>query len=192
MKLPKAFYGTSAQAVPRIRKLARALLTTREFSSYDAGTFLEMSEVEGHVLVDKPYFAAENHFHCYALSQEISNVSAQSEIAENIHEWLIASLDTEWRFLCTLGGSSRLGLVGFPPIFARRYVEAAVRHWPAIAPYKTRFGPTAEGRTILNCWWTLFIALEILGLSAPEQMAKPGREPRELLDVVEQRGTGRG
>lgn len=188
MKIPSMFYGTAAKVIPGVRKLARLLIEARNFSSYDAGTLLDVSEVQGLVLVNEPIDMAETHFHCYALSQELSKNSPQQQIPQNIHEWLMASLDDEVRFMCTLGGSSWLGLEKYAPEFSRRYVEAAVRHWPAMAAEKHRFGPAVSGLTILDSWTTLFTALEFLGVTSRERMAKPRREPKELLELMERRG----
>ena len=73
------------------------------------------------------------------------------------------------------------------PSFARRYLEAACLHWPAMAKEKPRFGPVLEGRDILDHWSTLFVALNILGIPVRERMKMTTREPQAFLDLIDSR-----
>lgn len=188
MKIPRLFYGPRAQVVPRVRKLARGLLKSRDWRSFDPGPFLDTAEVDGQVLVDRPVVLGDPHFHCYALSEELAGISEQDQLRQNVHEWLMGSLDEDWRFMCTLGGASRLGLDTYDPRFSRRYVEAAIRYWPIMAPLHERFHNVLQPTSVLNCWYTLIIAFDILGLPAREQLRQPNREPAALLALVDGRG----
>ena len=189
MKIPSIFYGKAGSATSRIRKLAKTLLVTREFGRFDPGPLLDTRDVGGLVLVREEFEpSAEQHFHCYALSEEMAEASTQQTIHDNLHDWLMASLDEEWRFICTLGGASLLGLGKRDASFARRYVEAAIRYWPSMAAEIDRFGPVLEGNSILDHWNTLAGALERLGLSARERTAIRGRAPQVLLSLVDEHG----
>ena len=189
MKIPSLFYGKAGQATSRVRKLAKSLLQTREFGSYDPGPFLDTKEVSGLVLIHEEFEpSSEQHFHCYALSEYIVELSPQNLIRANLREWLDASLESEWRFLCTLGGALMHALRDGNEGLARRYVEAAVNHWPAMALEIERFGPLLEGQTLLQHWHTLGAALGVLGVSARERIAVPALTPQALLDLVDKRG----
>jgi hypothetical protein len=189
MKIPRIFYGKAGQATARVRKQAKALLRTRDYATYDPGPLLSTEEVGGVILISKELMAStDEHFHCYALSEGLAEASAPSEVRKNLHDWLVASLGEEWRFMCTLGGLSWIGLEEGGPLVARRYVEAAVQHWPSMSHERARFGPVPEGGDILDRWYTLFAALEMLGLPSYERVTLPTRDPQALLDVVAKRG----
>ena len=147
-------------------------MQTRDWGSLDPGPFPDTKEVSGQILVASDSLrSSEQHFHCsYLLSESIAEVSSQAEIRTNLHDWLVTSLDVEWRFLCTLGGFSWIGLRGFDAAFARRYVGAAIRHWPAVVEELHRFEPMfMEDEEVRYPWYTMFSAFEILGLSALER-----------------------
>ena len=189
MKIPSVFYGKPGQVTLRVRKLAKKLVADRDFGDYDSGELLDTAEVAGLVLVDQEFeHSAASHFHCYLLPNLLSEASQQADIRPNLHDWLMASLSEEWRFVTTLGGSAWLGLDKRGHSFARRYVEAAIQHWPTIAGIENRFGPRLEGHPFVDQWRTLSMALEILGLSAHERMSIPAREPQVLLDLIDKRG----
>jgi hypothetical protein len=192
MKIPSLFYGPRSQVVPRVRKLARQLLKDGNFACFDPGPLLDTADVEGQILVDSPIILSQKHFHCYALSEELVELSEQSQVHANVHAWLMASLNDEWRFMCTLGGLSRLGLKTYDASFARLYVEAAIRHWPVMSPEHERFHNMLEPTSVLKCWFTLMVALDILGLPVPEQIKQPSREPKDLLALIDRRGESRG
>jgi hypothetical protein len=105
-----------------------------------------------------------------------------------MNAWLMGALDEEWRFMCTLNGSCWLGFKERPPPCARKYVEAAVRHWPAMNAHRSHFAHSSIIGDILDCWSTLYSALEILGLSSRERMKDHGSsDPLELVQLLNER-----
>ena len=87
--------------------------------------------------------------------------------------------------MCTLDGEAHYGFGANKVSGARRYAEAAVRHWPAMAPEQYRFGPKADdSHGILDMWRTLFAAIDAIGLPGPERFAARRSEPQVLLDLA--------
>ncbi|MES1175509.1 MAG: hypothetical protein ABUL62_14400 [Myxococcales bacterium] len=185
MKLPELIYGRLGQVTRKTQALASNLNSEGRIHEFGAGPVLDTATAEGLVLVDKePEPSKFAQFHCYLMPKAIIKVSAQSEIRNNVHRWLMASLEDETRFLCTLGGEAWLGLEEREPAVVHRYVDAAILHWPLIKKERKRFGPRHSEWDVLDLWRTLAAALEMLGVTAEQRMEKPGREPRELLALV--------
>ena len=192
MKIPSIFYGKPGQVSSRMRKLAKSLVQTRSFATYEPGPLLDTKEVRGLVLFSQEFErSSEQQFHCYVLSDCLSEAAPRGEMHAVIREWLMASLSDEWRFLCTLGGSSVLGLDKADSFSARRYLEAACHHWPAMALERRRFGPVLQGDDVLDHWSTLFVAVRNLGVSVHERMAMTNREPEAYLKLIDSREGGR-
>jgi hypothetical protein len=187
MKLPAMFYGPPGRTALRVRKFAKGLVERGDFVQYDPGPFIDTADNGGLILANEESWRTDaENFRCYLLPDEIAAASVQSAIRDNMHAWLMGSLQDGWRFMSTLGGLSWLGLQGRDRACALRYVHAAVEHWPAMNAERPRFGPPrGDENNVLLIWTTLFFALDILGLSASERMKIPGRTPRALLDLVE-------
>jgi hypothetical protein len=191
MKIPSLLLGRAGQVETRVRKVAASIIDAKCFADFDLGPLVDTATVSGMILVDQESSPSnEPHFHCYMLSSGLADASPQAEIRKNLNEWLTGSLDTQWRFMCTLGGEAWLGLDQSEPVFARLYVEAAIRHWSAMKLENHRFGPPLDGQSdVLRYWRTLFFAVGKLGLPAKERMKTPGLEPRALLDLVDKWNT---
>lgn len=186
MKLPQVLYGRQGQVARQTQALASTLNAAGRLHELGVGPVLDTQTTEGLVLVNKeaePSKAAQ--FHCYLMPDAIFKASPQPQIRDNMYDWLMASLDDEARFLCTLGGMTWLGLDQRGPAVARRYVDAAICHFPSIGKERKRFGPRHAGWDVLDLWRTLSFALQMLGLTAARRTERSGRDPQELLDLVD-------
>jgi hypothetical protein len=193
MKIPEIFFGKPGEVKSKVSKLVRDLLRTRDFAHFDPGPFLDTTKVGGEVLVTREHWPSTTpQFHCYLLPLVLQARAPVEQHSELTHEWLMASLDDEWRFMCTLDGDSHYGFGAAPTAGARRYAEAAVRHWPAMEREQYRFGPKInDSDGILDIWITLFAALDTLGLPVMERIAAKDQGPRALLDLADA-ANGRG
>jgi len=193
VKIPAIFYGTSGEVSSRVVKLVKQLLSARNFASYEPGPFLDTADIHGDMLVSRehgPSLAAQ--FHCYLLPTILESRAPIAARAAVMHEWLMGSLEEEWRFLCTLGGDCHAGFGINKVAGARRYAEAAVRHWPALAAEQYRFGPKVDDSDgLLNMWVTLFAAIDALGVPFDERVKAMGRDPQFLLDLADRSSRGR-
>jgi hypothetical protein len=188
VKIPAIFYGKAGKAMGRVRKYAKAMVASGDYTSLDPGPMLDTREVSGLLLVVEEFETAPGeNFHLYSLAEDIVNAAPQGRARDEVNRWLMAWLDDEWRFLSTIAGMGNAGLRRDDPVSARKYLEAAIRHFPAIDAERERFMTPSYPEGILHTWTTLFVALENLGLPTVERLETPGRDPRALLDELERR-----
>jgi hypothetical protein len=191
VKFPSILYGKPGRATLAVRKYVRAFVAADDYGAFDAGPLLDTREVEGLILTQRDRVeTGQQDFHCYLVADELSNAVPMGASPAAKNRWLMASLESEWRFACTLGGTATVGLPRDDKVSARKYLEAAIHHWPAIAAERARFVSPATGADILSRWPTLWVALEVLGLPSIERMKLPNREPQALFDAVAPRLSG--
>jgi hypothetical protein len=189
VRIPSLFYGKAGKAMGRVRKYARALVASGDYSAFDPGPMLDTREVPGLILVEDEWepVPGEN-FHLHSLAEELIHAvpSDRAPVRDELNKWLLASLDDESRFVCTLSGLAHAGLLGRKGD-AQKYLAAAIRHYPAIDADRDRFMTPSYPQGILHTWRTLFVALEHLGLPSVERLEKPGRDPQALLEELDRR-----
>jgi hypothetical protein len=187
MKIPSIFYGKPGEVRRRLSGVVRDLLRTRDFATFDPGSFLDTREVPGEILLTREHWpAVAPQFHCYLLPIMLQDGVPRDEHRLMTNQWLMASLDEEWRFVCTLDGDAHYGFGSDARTGARRYAEAAVRHWPTMEPEQYRFGPKVSASDgLLDMWITLFAAIDTLGVSTIERDRSRRKGPAALLALAD-------
>jgi hypothetical protein len=187
MKIPSIFYGKAGEVRKNLGKTVRDLIVSRDFGHFDPGPFLDTREVTGEILVTREHWPSVTpQFHCYLLPIMLQDRVDPGEHRSLTHDWLMASLDEQWRFICTLNGDAHYGFGPDPKVGARRYAEAAIRHWPSMEPEQYRFGPKVDvSDGVLDMWITLFAAIDTLGLPPMERDQARRKGPAVLLELAD-------
>lgn len=188
MKIAAVFLGRAGEVRRRVRKVARALVEADSFANYDLGPLTDTNETEGLVLMSVDRRVVGVNYHPYILTDELMEATPAGRTPkELVRDWLLASLDVEWRFICTLGQDAGRGFTEADVQSARSYVEAAVRFWPALAAERSRISLWGGNDDFVEHWYPLFRAVEVLGISAAERMVAPRKDPIYFLEMLSRR-----
>ena len=175
-------YGPPGVVKSRCRKLAKKLLASNEFRSFDPGPMLDTAEAQGFLLVDSsPLIPTGDHFHCNLLTQEIFEACPAKDALRIVNAWVTGSLSDPWRFL-GVQMVEMAGAVDEGGPLAREFVEAAARFWPLFTSQGNRFGPFVnEPHDAWQVMRNLRNALIRLGIPWQDVKPTPAEGPAEFL-----------
>ena len=191
MKIPSMFFGSSATVASRARKIAKRLLETRDFDSFDPGLFVDTAEQPGILLLRRDrLWPKVEAFHCYALSHQLAELAGHSDLPEVMEAWMLWSFREDWRFLGALGEDTS-GVLWRNSALLRPFVDTAVEYWPVLTAEGRRYGPFINEPVHV---WTesvnLWYALGNLGIAGGELSAVPPGGPADFLSRIDERKTG--
>jgi len=177
------FYGQAGKAKSSARKLAKSLVQTRDFNTFASPDLLDTASTDGTILVNSEFSISDrNNFHCYALAIALAAAIPREELHAFMRDWILWSLEEEWRFVLAIGRDSVVGLMRREPAVLRRYIDASARHWSVLKAEGKRFGPSSNGEVeIWEVWSNAGFALASLGAPQPKLKGMLAAGPSEFL-----------